>query len=80
MVASSASKKDAEIFAVHRMILQDPSAMSDVEHAITEQRINAEAAVKLLIDRFESSMSKLEGDNVRAYASDVSDPWRYVAE
>lgn len=80
VVASSTSKKDAEIFAVHRMILQDPRAMSDVEHAITEQRINAEAAVKLLIDRFESSMSKLEGENVRAYAADVSDPWRHVLD
>jgi phosphotransferase system enzyme I (PtsI) len=80
LVASTAGKKDAEIFAVHRMILQDPRAMSDVEHAISEQRINAEAAVKLLIDRFESTLGKLEGDSVRAYASDVSDPWRYVLD
>ena len=79
-VASSAGAKDAEIFAVHRAILQDPSAMRQVENAITEQRINAEAAVKLLIDRFEQTMSKLEGNNVRAYASDVSDPWYYVLD
>jgi len=79
-VASSAGAKDAEIFAVHRAILQDPSAMRQVEDAIAEQRINAEAAVKLLIDRFEQTMSKLEGNSVRAYASDVSDPWYYVLD
>jgi len=77
-VATSAGPKDAEIFAVHRMILKDPRAMSEVEKAIAEQRINAEAAVKLLIDRYQETLSKLEGDSVRNYASDVSDPWRYV--
>jgi len=78
VVASSAGAKDAEIFAVHRMILKDPRAMSEVERAITEQRINAEAAVKLLIDRFEETLGNLEGNSVRDYAADVSDPWRYV--
>lgn len=79
-VAAGASEKDAEIFAVHRMILQDPSALADVEKAISEQRINAEAAVKTLIQRFEATMGKLDGDSVRAYASDVSDPWRLVLD
>src|SRR6185503_5522863 len=77
-VAASAGAKDAEIFAVHRAILKDPRAMSDVEHLITEQRINAEAAVKLLIERYQDTLGKLEGASVRDFASDVSDPWRYV--
>ena len=79
-VAARASQKDAEIFAVHRMILQDPSAMREVERAIAEQRINAEAAVQLLIERFEKTMAHLEGNSVRGYASDVSDPWRLVLD
>ena len=77
-VAATAGAKDAEIFAVHRMILKDPHAMSEVERAIAEQRINAEAAVKLLIERYQERFGKLEGDNVRDLGSDVSDPWRYV--
>jgi phosphotransferase system enzyme I (PtsI) len=60
------------------MILRDPRALSDVEHAIAEERINAEAAVKLLIERYQETFGKLEGDSVRAVGSDVSDPWRYV--
>jgi phosphoenolpyruvate-protein phosphotransferase (PTS system enzyme I) len=78
LVAATAGAKDAEILAVHRMILKDPRAMSEVEHAITEQRINAEAAVKLLIDRYQETLGKLEGDSVRDFAADVSDPWRFV--
>jgi len=79
-VAASAGEKDAEIFAVHRMILQDPGAMKEVEGAISEQRINAEAAVQALIDSFEKKLGGLEGDSVRAIASDVSDPWRLVLD
>jgi phosphotransferase system enzyme I (PtsI) len=77
-VATTAGAKDAEIFAVHRMILKDPRAMSDVERLISEQRINAEAAVKILIERYQATLGMLEGANVRDFGSDVSDPWRYV--
>jgi len=80
LVASSASDKDAEIFAVHRMILQDPSALRQVEGAIAEQRINAEAAVQQLINRFEETMSRLDENSIRGYAADVSDPWRLVLD
>lgn len=78
LVANSAGAKDAEIFAVHRMILKDPRAMSEIERAVAEQRINAEAAIQLLIERYQETFGKLEGENVRDFASDVSDPWRYV--
>ncbi|HEX6883641.1 MAG TPA: phosphoenolpyruvate--protein phosphotransferase [Planctomycetota bacterium] len=77
-VSASAGAKDAEIFAVHRMILKDPRAMSEVEQLITEQRINAEAAVKLLIERYQETLGRLEGASVRDFGSDVSDPWRFV--
>jgi len=79
-VAATTGEKDAEIFAVHRLILQDPGAMREVEETISDQRINAEAAVQMLIARFEATMGSLEGDSVRAYASDVSDPWRLVLD
>lgn len=80
MVLKNAGEKDAEIFAVHRLILQDPGAMREVEATITEQQINAEAAVQLLITRFEKTMGDLDGDSVRFFASDVSDPWRLVLD
>jgi phosphotransferase system enzyme I (PtsI) len=79
-VAAASGDKDAEIFAVHRMILQDPSALHEVEASIQEQRINAEAAIQNLIKRFDAMLSRLDGGNVRAYAADVSDPWKLVLE
>jgi phosphotransferase system enzyme I (PtsI) len=66
-VARTAGKKDAEIFAVHRMILQDPSSLRQVEKLIVDEGINAEAAVQKLIGRFEA-------------LADVSDPWRHVLD
>ena len=80
LVASSAGEKDAGILVVHRMILQDPEALREVEQTIAEERINAEAAVQKLIARFAETMGGLEGDSVRAYAADVSDPWRQVLD
>ena len=77
-VAAQTNGKDAEIFAVHRMILTDPSALQEVEVTISEERVNAEAAVERLIKRFESTLGSLEGASVRGYAADVSDPWRLV--
>ncbi len=80
LVASQASEKDAEIFAVHRMVLQDPGALRQVESVVRDQRVNAEAGVQALIQRLQASLSKLEGDSVRAYATDIADPWRVVLD
>ncbi|MFT5288897.1 MAG: phosphotransferase system enzyme I (PtsI) [Planctomycetota bacterium] len=80
LVAASSGEKDAGILAVHRMILQDPEALQTVERTIADERINAEAAVQKLIARFAHTMGALEGDSVRSYASDVSDPWRQVLD
>ncbi|HUR28406.1 MAG TPA: phosphoenolpyruvate-utilizing N-terminal domain-containing protein, partial [Planctomycetota bacterium] len=80
MVALQAGEKDAEIFAVHRMVLQDPGALRQVESVVRDQRVNAESGVQALIQRLQASLSKLEGDSVRAYAADISDPWRVVLD
>lgn len=78
IVAREATEADAQIFAVHRMILQDPAAMSEVRAKVNGERINAEAAVEALIKRLERSLSRMEGDSVRSYAADLADPWREV--
>ncbi len=80
IVAKQAGEKDAEIFAVHRMILSDPGALKQVEKTIRDERINAEGAVQALIRRMAEMLGKLEGDSVRNYAADLSDPWRHVLD
>ena len=78
IVARGASEADAQIFAVHRMILQDPAAVSEVRAKVSTERINAEAAVSALIQRLEHTLGRMEGDSVRSYAADLADPWRDV--
>ena len=77
---AEAGEKEAEIFAVHRTVLLDPLALKEVEANIVDERINAERAVMLLIERFEKTMGRLEGNYSRSYASDFSDPWYAVLD
>jgi phosphotransferase system enzyme I (PtsI) len=80
LVAAQSGEKDAQIFAVHRMILSDQSALREVEATIRGERINAETAVQGLIQRLERTLGRLEGDSVRNYAADLADPWREVLQ
>lgn len=80
IVATEVGERDAAIFSVHRTILQDPSTHKDVEAMIREQRINAEAAVQTLIERFTKSLSSVAGASARGFAADFSDPWRVVLD
>ncbi len=80
VIAALASEEEAGILAVHRMILEDPGALTEVERRIREDRVNAETAVQHLIDDLCAKLGKLEGANVRRYAADVSEPWRVVLD
>ncbi|MFT5050441.1 MAG: phosphotransferase system enzyme I (PtsI) [Chlamydiales bacterium] len=80
VVRRNSGDKDAGILGVHRMILDDPSALTTLNNTVREERINAEAAVNQLIATLRSSMEDLDGARVRGYAADVSDPWRAVLD
>jgi len=80
LLAARGSQQEAEIFTVHRMILQDPSALSRVRRRIAEERLNAEHCVEGLIQGLEQTVSGLEGNSVRSYGADLSDPWRIVLQ
>jgi phosphoenolpyruvate-protein phosphotransferase (PTS system enzyme I) len=79
-VAREAGPNDAAIFAVHRMILEDPNALRDVEKTIRDTRVNAEAAIQQLIERMGRQLGRLEGNSVRDFAADVADPWKRVLD
>ncbi|MEZ5975711.1 MAG: putative PEP-binding protein, partial [Planctomycetota bacterium] len=80
LVERTSGAQDAGIFAVHQMILEDPSALGSVHKAIREERVNAESAVQSLVQRLRSTMGQLDGDSVRDYAADLSEPWRVVLD
>ena len=46
IVAREAGTKESEIFAMHRMVLQDPAAGREIEARIENERINAEGALQ----------------------------------
>ena len=79
-VERASGAQEAGIFAVHQMVLKDPSAKDTVVEAIRLERINAESAVQSLVARLRRTMGQLEGDSVRDYAADVSEPWRVVLD
>jgi len=79
-VMRSAGEREAEIFVVHRMILQDPSALARVQRRIREERLNAEACVDGFLRKLEETVSGLDGEGVRSYSADISEPWRIVLE
>ena len=78
LIAAGTSEQEAEIFTVHRMILADPSAVERVRQRISLERLNAEACVQHFITVLESSLTGLEGNSVRSYGADISEPWRMV--
>lgn len=77
-VAREAGEQEAAIFAVHRMILEDPVALGSIERRIREERINAEACIQLFLEGLAPSLKSVEGNSVRDYGADVADPWRVV--
>ncbi|MEM9382569.1 MAG: phosphoenolpyruvate--protein phosphotransferase [Planctomycetota bacterium] len=77
-VAAAVGERDAGILGVHQMILRDPGAREEVDNFICEERINAEAAVEKLIARLRETMGQLDGEPVRGYAADLSEPWHAV--
>lgn len=81
IVAREAGAKDAEIFAVHRLVLQDPDALGRLEERIRNERINAEAALQVFIEDLEASLGdRLRGGIARNYTADLTDPWRGVLD
>ena len=75
-----AGERDAHVLEVHRTYLLDPSATHTVETTIRDQRVNAESAIEVLIQKYKETLSGLAAHNVRRTAEDWSDPWRLVID
>ena len=80
VVATQAGSKEAEIFIVQKLVLQDPGALKEVEAKILVERVNAESAVKALIDRLTETLNGLGEAGSRGFAADVAEPWKRVLD
>ncbi len=67
------SSEEAEIFAAHETMLDDPLLMEKAERSIREEQINAEAAWMNAIEGFAQQMETLDDETISARAADVRD-------
>ena len=63
----------AQIFEIHRMMLEDEDYCSSVSHIIHTQRVNAEYAVLRTSDSFSQMFSTMTDEYMQARAADVVD-------
>ncbi len=63
----------AQIFEIHRMMLEDDDYNESVIHAIRAERINAEYAVSTAADNFSAVFSSMDDPYMQARAADIRD-------
>lgn len=71
--ASVAGSGEAEIFAMHRLLLDDPDIMDGVRHVLAEARCNMEAAWHKVITVTADGYRRLELPYMRERAADIID-------
>lgn len=68
-----AGEKEAEIFQIHQIMLEDPDYEESVVGMIRNEHVNAEYAVGKTADRFAAMLSAMDDDYMRGRAVDVRD-------
>lgn len=71
--AENLGEEQAEIFTAHLMILDDPEVIPLFEDKIKNNKINAEAAVKAVIDEFSAVFTAMEDQYLKERGSDIKD-------
>ena len=66
-------KAESEIFVAHRMILQDPALLNAIEELLRKEGTNAEAAVMVVLNSYETRMRRIDNDYVNDRASDFAE-------
>lgn len=65
--------KSASIFDVHLLILEDKSLIGKVESKIRDQKVNAEWAVKIVLDEYISTYKSISDEHLRDRYIDIQD-------
>ncbi|MDK2463846.1 MAG: phosphoenolpyruvate--protein phosphotransferase [Candidatus Korarchaeota archaeon] len=78
-VKSEIGEEEAKIYEAHLMILEDETSfLKPVEVMIREQRVNAEYAVEIVLERVAKLFEEMESQYMRERAADVRDVKRLV--
>ena len=73
VVADRVGPAEAEIFAAQRDILKDPVLLSRMTAVVAEEGYTAEAAVKKVLEAYESKLREVEHEYLRERASDIGE-------
>ncbi|MFN2339810.1 MAG: phosphoenolpyruvate--protein phosphotransferase [Halanaerobium sp.] len=71
--AKKLGEEKAEIFAAHLMILDDPEVIPAFENKIKDNKLNAAAAAKDVIDEFAAMFAAMDDEYLRERGSDIKD-------
>lgn len=66
-------KDEAQIFAAHKMILEDPEFVNGIKFKIKEKKTNAEWAVKEISNQYIEMFNNIEDEYLRERALDLKD-------
>ena len=69
---------DADIFDMHKMVLEDGAFFEETIRKIKQDRLNAEAVVRSVTNRYCEILSAVEDDYLRERVADVRDVVRRV--
>jgi phosphoenolpyruvate-protein phosphotransferase len=66
-------KEEGAVFDVHRLILEDPSIIEQIEEKIRKEGYVAEYAVSSVFEQYLNSFTKIEDEYLRERGADVKD-------
>lgn len=66
-------EEDAQIFEIHKMMLEDPDFYESVVGVIKGQSVNAEYAVTVAAEQFSNMLASMDDDYMQERATDVRD-------
>ena len=72
-VSARVTAAEADIFKNHLVILEDEMIISEIEKLIREERLNVEAAMHRVVDRFRKTFERMNDPYLRERARDLDD-------
>ena len=71
-------ERSAEIFEVHKLILDDPEIRGEALRRIREEQLNADWVFLQVVEKYEQSFSHFKDEYMRARMTDLQDVKRRV--
>jgi phosphotransferase system enzyme I (PtsI) len=71
-------RREGDFIRAQALMVDDPTFLADVEQLISADRVNAEAAVAVVMERFEKTVASLEDQYLRERSVDIRDASRRI--